>query len=73
MPRIRIGKGKLTDTQKEALALLYLEEPESEYVRSITWNTLEKKNFVYFDEDGKPELTPFGVNVAKMIIGEPLQ
>ena len=74
MPRKRaIGKGKLTEVQKEALTLLYLEEeegpqPQTNYIRPNTWDTLKRKNFIYMDR-GEPVLTAWGLNVAKMILG----
>jgi hypothetical protein len=74
MPRKRmIGKGKLTDAQKEALARLYLaeqgEEPFPADISTSTWKILRQRNYIFIDEDRIETLTVWGANVAKMILG----
>ncbi len=74
MPRKRIiGKGKLTEVQKDILVSLYLEEEGKEKfpdrITTQTWNSLELKNFIFTDEQDLPALTAWGRNVAKMILG----
>lgn len=72
-----IGKGKLSNAMKDALIVYYLREagdariphPEVKTVMALI-----KKNMLTVDGTVDPIiwLTPFGRNIAKMILGEPL-
>lgn len=73
-----IGKGKLSNAMKEALAVCYLNETEGAWLPHPSKKTLKslvKKNFLSVEGPwgkARVRLTPFGRNVARMILREPL-